>query len=127
MNLKTIFKRLILLDLSLFIVIIVTIFFESEEVIKFTENLDEPSNVFLALAGIWLLVYFVNLFLLYKFKSIGKQMYLFIYIVGFVLSLLGGPIALDSWVYALDGIEMSVAGALLVLLYFSPIKKEFEK
>ena len=127
MNLKTIFKRLILLDLSLFIVIIVTIFFESEEVIKFTENLDEPSNVFLALAGIWLLVYFVNLFLLYKFKSIGKQMYLFIYIVGFVLSLLGGPIALDSWAYALDGIEMSVAGALLVLLYFSPIKKEFDK
>ena len=127
MNLKTIFKRLVLLDLSLFILIIVTIFFESEEVIKFTENLDEPSNVFLTLAAIWLLAYFVNLFLLYKFKSIGKQMYLFIYIVGFVLSLLGGPIALDSWAYALDGIEMSVAGALLVLLYFSPIKKEFDK
>ena len=127
MNLKTIFKRLILLDLSLFIVIIVTIFFESEEVIKFTENLDEPSNVFLTLAGIWLLAYFVNLFLLYKFKSIGKQMYPFIYIIGLVLALLGGPIASDPWTYVLDGIEMSVAGALLVLLYFSPIKKEFEK
>ena len=127
MNLKTIFKRLVLLDLSLIILIIVTIVFESEKVIKFTENLDEPSNVFLALAGIWLLAYFVNLFLLYKFKSIGKQMYLFIYIVGFVLSLLGGPIALDPWTYVLDGIEMSVAGALLVLLYFSPIKKEFDK
>ena len=127
MNLKTIFKRLILLDLSLFIVIIVTIFFESEEVIKFTENLDEPSNVFLTLAAIWLLAYFVNLFLLYKFKSIGKQMYPFIYIIGLVLALLGGPIASDPWTYVLDGIEMSVAGALLVLLYFSPIKKEFEK
>ena len=127
MNLKTIFKRLVLLDLSLFILIIVTIFFESEEVIKFTENLDEPSNVFLTLAAIWLLAYFVNLFLLYKFKSIGKQMYPFIYIIGLVLALLGGPIALDPWTYVLDGIEMSVAGALLVLLYFSPIKKEFEK
>ena len=127
MNLKTIFKRLVLLDLSLFILIIVTIFFESEEVIKFTENLDEPSNVFLTLAAIWLLAYFVNLFLLYKFKSIGKQMYPFIYIIGLVLALLGGPIASDPWTYVLDGIEMSVAGALLVLLYFSPIKKEFEK
>ena len=127
MDLKKIFKRLILLDLSLFIVIIVTIFFESEEVIKFTENLDEPSNVFLTLAGIWLLAYFVNLFLLYKFKSIGKQMYPFIYIIGLVLALLGGPIASDPWTYVLDGIEMSVAGALLVLLYFSPIKKEFDK
>ena len=127
MNLKTIFKRLVLLDLSLFILIIVTIFFESEEVIKFTENLDEPSNVFLTLTGIWLLAYFVNLFLLYKFKSIGKQMYPFIYIIALVLALLGGPIASDPWTYVLDGIEMSVAGALLVLLYFSPIKKEFEK
>ena len=127
MNLKTIFKRLILLDLSLFIVIIVTIFFESEEVRKFTENLDELSNVFLTLAGIWLLAYFVNLFLLYKFKSIGKQMYPFTYIIALLLALLGGPIALDPWIYVLDGIEMSVAGALLVLLYFSPIKKEFDK
>ena len=127
MNLKTIFKRLILLDLLLIILLIVTIFFESEEVIKFTKNLDEPSNVFLTLAGIWLLAYFVNLFLLYKFKSIGKQMYPFIYIIGLVLALLGGPIASDPWTYVLDGIEMSVAGALLVLLYFSPIKKEFDK
>ena len=127
MNLKTIFKRLVLLDLSLIILIIVTIVFESEKVIKFTENLDEPSNVFLTLTGIWLLAYFVNLFLLYKFKSIGKQMYPFIYIIALVLALLGGPIALDPWTYVLDGIEMSVAGALLVLLYFSPIKKEFEK
>ena len=127
MNLKTIFKRLILLDLLLIILLIVTIFFESEEVIKFTENLDEPSNVFLTLTGIWLLAYFVNLFLLYKFKSIGKQMYPFIYIIALVLALLGGPIASDPWTYVLDGIEMSVAGALLVLLYFSPIKKEFDK
>jgi len=127
MNLKTIFKRLVLLDLSLFILIIVTIFFQSEKVIKFTENLDELSNVFLTLAGIWLLAYFVNLFLLYKFKSIGKQMYPFIYIIALVLALLGGPVVLDPWTYVLDGIEMSVAGALLVLLYFSPIKKEFEK
>ena len=127
MNLKIIFKRLVLLDLSLFILIIVTIFFQSEKVIKFTENLDELSNVFLTLAGIWLLAYFVNLFLLYKFKSIGKQMYPFIYIIALVLALLGGPVVLDPWTYVLDGIEMSVAGALLVLLYFTPIKKEFDK
>ena len=127
MNLKIIFKRLVLLDLSLFILIIVTIFFQSEKVIKFTENLDELSNVFLTLAGIWLLAYFVNLFLLYKFKSIGKQKYPFIYIIALVLALLGGPVVLDPWTYVLDGIEMSVAGALLVLLYFTPIKKEFDK
>ena len=54
-------------------------------------------------------------------------MYLFIYIIGFVIVLLAGPNASDPWMYVLDGIEMSVAGALLVLLYFTPIKKEFDK
>ena len=126
MNLKTIFKRLILLDLFIIILFITTIFFESVEVIEFNEIVP-ISDFFLALVGIWLLAYFVNLFLLYKFKSIGKQMYLFIYIIGFVLSLLGGPIASDPWAYTLDAIEMSVVGAILVLLYFSPIKKEFDK
>ena len=126
MNLKIIFKRLILLDLLLIILVITTIFFESEEVFEFNETVLIP-DFFLPIVGIWSLAYFVNLFLLYKFKSIGKQMYLFIYIIGFVLSLFGGPIASDSWAYALDAIEMSVVGAILVLLYFSPIKKEFEK
>ena len=126
MNLKTIFKRLILLDLLLIILVITTIFFESEEVFEFNETVPVP-DFFLQIVAIWSLAYFVNLFLLYKFKGIGKQMYLFIYIIGFVLSLLGGPIASDSWTYALDAIEMSVVGAILVLLYFSPIKKEFDK
>jgi len=126
MNLKTIFKRLILLDLSLFILIIIGVSFESEVVLKFNEIVPMP-DFFMPIAVIWLLAYFVNLFLLYKFKSVGKQMYLFMYIIAFVLALLAGPNASDPWLYVLDGVEMSVAGALLVLLYFTPIKKEFDK
>ena len=126
MNLKTIFKRLILLDFSLFVLVIIGFSFESELVIKFNEIIP-MSDFFILIAVIWLLAYFVNLLLLYKFKSIGKQMYLFMYIIGFVLALLGGPNASDPWMYVLDGIEMSIAGALLVLLYFTPIKKEFNK
>ena len=128
MNLKTIFKRLILLDLSLIILIIVTVFFESVEVADFNRYFENDfSNAILIIFGIALLIHLFNLFLLYKFKSIGKQMYPFTYIIALLLALLGGPIALDPWIYVLDGIEMSVAGALLVLLYFSPIKKEFDK
>ena len=126
MNLKTIFKKLILLDLSLFILIIISVFFASEVVLEFNEIVPVP-DFFMLIATIWLLAYFINLLLLYKFKSIGKQMYLFMYIIGFVLALLGGPNASDPWMYVLDGIEMSIAGALLVLLYFTPIKKEFDK
>ena len=128
MNLKTIFKRLILLDLLLIILLVVSVFFESEEVTDFNKYFEsEFSNSLLIIGGILYLIYLINLFLLYKFKSIGKQIYLILFIVLLVLSLLSPPNAMDSWLYVLDGLGMANSGAILVLLYFSPIKKEFEK
>ena len=128
MNLKTIFKRLILLDLSLIILIIVTVFFESAEVADFNRYFENDfSNAIFIIFGIALLIHLFNLFLLYKFKSIGKQIYIILFIVLLVLSLLSPPNAMDSWLYVLDGLGMANSGAILVLLYFSPIKKEFEK
>ena len=128
MNLKTIFKRLILLDLSLIILIIVAIFFASKEVRDFNRYFENDfSNVMLIIFGIGLLIYLINLFLLYKFKSIGKQIYLILFIVFIVLNLLLPPSAMDSWLYALDGLGMANSGAILVFLYFTPIKKEFDK
>ena len=128
MNLKTIFKRLILLDLSLIILMIVTVFFESAEVADFNRYFENDfSNAILIIFGIALLIHLFNLFLLYKFKSIGKQIYLILFIVLVILNLILPPHATDSLLYVLDGLGWSVSGALLILLYFSPIKKEFEK
>ncbi len=128
MNLKTIFKRLILLDLLLIILIIVSVFFESEEVADFNKYFEsEFSNSLLIIFGILMLIYLINLFLLYKFKSIGKQIYIILFIVLLVLSLLSPPNAMDSWLYVIDGLGWTTEGAILILLYFSPIKKEFEK
>tara|TARA_B100000427_G_C15101155_1_gene417234 strand:- start:124 stop:510 length:387 start_codon:yes stop_codon:yes gene_type:complete len=128
MNLKTIFKRIILLDLLLIISIVFAFSFESKEVTDFNMYFENDySNALLIIFGIGLLIYLINLFLLYKFKSIGKQIYLILFIVLMVLSLLSPPNAMDSWLYVLDGLGMANSGAILVLLYFSPIKKEFEK
>ena len=128
MNLKIIFKRLILLDLLLILLIVASVFFESKEVTDFNTYFENDySNALLIIYGIGLLIYLINLFLLYKFKSIGKQIYLILFIVILVLSLLSPPNAMDSWLYVLDGLGMANSGAILVLLYFSPIKKEFEK
>ena len=128
MNLKTIFKRLILLDLSLIILTIVAVFFESKEVADFNMYFENDySNALLIIVGIGLLIYLINLFLLYKFKSIGKQIYLILFIVFMVLILLSPPSAMDPLLYTLDGLGMANSGAILVFLYFTPIKKEFDK
>ena len=128
MNLKTIFKRLILLDLLLIILMVVAVFFESAEVADFNKYFEsEFSNSLLIIGGILYLIYLINLFLLYKFKSIGKQIYLILFIVLVILNLILPPHATDSLLYVLDGLGWANSGAILVFLYFTPIKKEFDK
>jgi len=128
MNLKIIFKRLILLDLLLLLLIIASVFFESKEVTDFNTYFENDySNALLIIYGIGSLIYLINLFLLYKFKSIGKQIYLILFIVFLVLILLSPPSAMDPLTYVLDVLGITNSGAILVFLYFTPIKKEFDK
>ena len=129
MNLKIIFKRLILLDLSLLILMIIAVFYESEVVVAFNESVNPSSDISNMLGWIALIIlvlFLVNLYLLYKFKSIGKQMYLFLFIIGSILSLLMGINAADPIFYLLDDFGWACSGAILVFLYFTPIKKEFK-
>jgi succinate dehydrogenase hydrophobic anchor subunit len=71
MNLKTIFKRLILLDLLLIVLIIASVFLESAEVADFNRYFENDfSNAIFIIFGIALLIHLINLFLLYKFISI---------------------------------------------------------
>ena len=126
MSLKTIFKRLILLELLLILTITSSIFFESKEVMSFNESVPIADGIVIFLV-VWLLALFASLYLLYNFKKIGKKLFLGVFILGLVLALISGPLAMDSWMYVLDAIECSISGVLIFILYFTPIKKEFEK
>ena len=73
MNLKILFKRLILLDFLIILVIFSAAFFESKEVLNFNENIP-ISDSLLMLFGIWLVATFVSLYLLYNFKGMIYDM-----------------------------------------------------
>ena len=129
---KKIFKKFILIDLALYALCFIAIFIESEEVTYMNEQLslgfsDAYILIFSVFAVIVLLMYLVNLFLLYKFKSIGKPMYLVLFLVMSLGSLLGGPVVYEPSDYLIDGLEWAMSGAILVFLYFTPIKKVFER
>ena len=128
MDLKNTFKKLILINLLLIItVIFLSVFLdESEQVFNFYEN-DETSNFLLILILIYIFIYFTSCFLLYKFKKIGKILYLISFIFSGFIVLIEGPVALDSLIYLIDGLYMAASGAILTFLYFTPIKKEFDK
>ena len=126
MNLKIIFKRLVLLNLLITLFFVVSIFLipESSMVESFNQSV-EAHDIYYFLAIIWILAFFFNTYLLYNFKKFGKQMYLYIFLASLVLALIGGPLALDPLFYVLDGLAMSISGALLAMLYLTPISKNF--
>ena len=129
MKIKSIFKRLILIEIALIIFGIISLFFQSQEVINFNEDYNKSFDEGFYMIGIFLflIVYPVTIYLLYNFKSLGKQLYLILTIFGLVYSMFSGPVAEDPWFYIINMLSCANTGAILVLLYFSPISKEFGK
>ena len=125
MNLKNVFKKFVLLDLLLLILGVLSLFYENESIISFNESVDPMSEMYGLVVLIYLVAYLICLFFLYKFKKVGKQMYLFLFILGVLLSLLMGDSAQSSIAYGVRRLGWANAGAIISLLYFSAIKKEF--
>lgn len=129
MNLDLIFKRLILIDVAIisFFIALAVFIPESEVVSDFNLNIPEQHNFYYILIFVWLIIFYISIYLLYNFKPLGKQLYLANFIFVILLDLFGGPVALDEWVYVIDILTSALSGAILVLLYFSPLKKKFNK
>ena len=126
MKLTIIFKRLILASFLIYLFFILSPFIISESLkVTYFNNSVDPGNTFFLFVLIWIVASLINLYLLYNFKKLGKQMFLYIFIASLILSLFGGPVASDPIFYIIDGLGMAVSGALLVMLYFTPISKKF--
>ena len=126
MNIKDVFKRTIILDVIVFVLGLFSLVFDSEATTQFN-NTYPLSNAFLFIGVVYLIAYIINLYFLYTFKKIGKQMYLILFIIGSVLFLASGPLASNALTGLLDFFSSAITGAILVFLYFTPIKKEFDK
>ena len=130
MDLEKVFKNIVLLDLAIIVLLFVSIIIEPEEITYISESLGtgiwDENTIIIIFMG-FLIVYLINLILLYKFISFGKVLYLILSILGIVLPLTTGPVIFSSFTYTLEWIGGASSGAILVLLYFSPIKDKFIK
>jgi len=124
-KLELVFKRLILANVFLAIVFIIAAWnVNSQIVLEFNDNFELQDELFFLIL-FWIIAYFVSCYLLYNFKKFGRQLFLIVFILGYLISLLSGPIAFDQLTYVLDSLGTAVNGALLVMLYFTPISKKF--
>ena len=132
MDLEKIFKNLILINLAIYVILIISIFFEPEEITAIKDQLgfgifDSDSGAIIGgiIAIAILVIYPINLFLLYRFISFGKPLYTIMFIVTVAYSLSSGPYILDAFSGAMDLLDSAMYGAILVFLYFTPIKDKF--
>ena len=130
MDIEKVFKNIVLLDLAAIVLLMGSMIMEPEEITNISEGLGTgiwDENTITLIFMVFLVVYLINLILLYKFVSFGKVLYLILSILGIVLPLTTGPIISSSLTYTLEWIGGATSGAILVLLYFSPIKDKFIK
>jgi len=124
MDLEKTFKNLIKLE---FLLVIVTLFYTfTHDHIVVVAN--ESWTLLDTVISIFGLGYYYNLYFLYKFKSIGKTLYVPII---FIVTVLGynAPIYIipenfDFLIWQAQGL---LQGMIIMLLYFSEIKDKFSQ
>tara|TARA_B100000575_G_C23055470_1_gene607608 strand:+ start:234 stop:620 length:387 start_codon:yes stop_codon:yes gene_type:complete len=128
MKLTLIFKRLVLSNLFVFLILLAITLLETESSqVKDFNNSVAVNDLLMLLALVWIFAFFVSLYFIYKFKKVGRQLFFYVFVIGIIMIVSGGPIAFDAASYALDSLATAISGAIIVLSYFSPLNKEFKK
>ena len=84
MNLEKVFKNLIIIQLALIVLLTISMFYQSDAIKDFNEN--ATYGIFERMGDLGLLLgllieviisvlYFISLFLLYRFKPFGKKLF----------------------------------------------------
>ncbi len=130
MEIEKIFKNLILIDFGVLILIVISSMYQPEEITSMYDALNDGllsnfENITRIISIGLFFLYLITLNLLYRFISYGKQLYLFLIITGLLFNYLNGSVIYTSFGGLLDQIGGIISGAILILLYYSPIKNNF--
>ena len=130
MELEKIFKNLILIDFAVLILIVISSMYQPQEITNIYNSLNDGlmsnfENISRIVSIGLFFLYLITLNLLYRFISYGKPLYLFLIITGILFNYLNGSVIYTSFGGLLDQIGGIISGAILILLYYSPIKNNF--
>ncbi len=129
MKIEQIFKNLIIANIFLFIAIILSFSFQNQKIILLSSSLEKgffDSVVGLIFIIFVLIFYVIAIYCLYNFKKFGKNFFLYVVIAYITCILLGKIQIVNQISYALQYIATLTDGAILTLVYFSPIKEKFK-
>ncbi len=133
MGLEKIFKNLIQLEFFVLIITITYMFFivednqldtlKKEEVVAWTTDMTVAMWSLL-----YVVVYGINLYFLYKFKPIGKSLYIPLITIGIILGTISPLSNVTKFDYYFITFGSGIlSGLVIALLYFTDIKDKFKE
>jgi len=135
MNLEKVFKNLIIILLALIVLLTISVFYQSDAIKDFNENatygiFDRMGELGLLLGFlievIISVLYFISLFLLYRFKPFGKKLFVYVFIISTIIGFFTGALASNAFGQNLSMLIVTLDGAIITFLYFTPIKEKFD-
>ena len=120
MNIEKVFKNLIIAQFVLFVLIIVSVIFAPYD--EYVESTISNNDI---ASFVMLVVLYINYFLLFTFRPIGKVLYIPILLVLYTLVFSAGPVDVDSYTELFDYLSTMIDGMLIAMLYFTDIKNKF--
>lgn len=135
MNIHKIFQKLIISNVILLILAIGIAFFYTpgNYINEFNDKYyamwanDEGMLFLLLIYFIAVALHLISYYMLYKFKKNGKKIFVITLIVVNLFELFSGAYASSSVELVLSTTSYLIGGAMLALLYFSPVSKKFNK
>ena len=130
MEIEKIFKNLILIDFGVLILIVISSLYQPQAVTDISDVLNDGllanfEDISRIVSLVLFFLYLITLNLLYRFISYGKPLYLFLIVSGLLFNYLNGSVIYTSLGGLLDQVGGIISGAILILLYYSPIKNNF--
>ena len=127
---EKIFKKIIQTQFALIITTVVLVAFETEIYPLVDEDLSFTFSDSIAL--MWAIGYIISIRLLYKFKPLGKKLYVIILILGLIMTLLGNEdffiieyTSFTPFIYAFENLIFLVDGIILASLFLTTLKEKF--
>ena len=129
-----IFKKIVLFYIIFLVSLVCFYFFEgfssgSDDILN--NDIDEPWLLLDTIITVSIIIFFYILFLLYKLKPLGKKLFLPFLILFEVLAYFSfdfNDFIYDNKLeYYLDYLEYFLMGVIITFLYFTDVKKEFER
>ena len=127
---EKIFKKIIQTQFALIITTFVLVVFETEIYPSVDEDLSFTFSDSIPL--MWAIGYIISIRLLYKFKPLGKKLYVIILILGLIMTLLGNEdffiieyTSFTPFIYAFENLIFLVDGIILASLFLTTLKEKF--